>query len=73
MCAIVLTDHFKLDFLLKDLKYTREQVEDSLSNRKYDEILATYMLLSTKPIQQVMNMKSSVWQLIIVFDITLNV
>ena len=69
MCAIVLTDHFKLDFLLKDLKYTREQVEDSLSNRKYDEILATYMLLSTKPIQQVMNMKSSVWQLIIVLDI----
>ena len=34
--------------MLNDLKYTRDQVEDSLNNRKYDEIMATYMLLVAK-------------------------
>jgi len=42
------TDQTRIDILLKDLKYSREQVEDSLKNRKYDEVMATYMLLGTK-------------------------
>ena len=37
-----------LEYLLKDLKYSRDQVGDSLKNRKYDEIMATYMLLASK-------------------------
>ena len=37
-----------VDFLLKELKYAKDQVDDSLKNRKYDEIMATYMLLATK-------------------------
>lgn len=40
--------HILLEYLLKDLKYSRDQVEDSLKNRKYDEIMATYMLLAAK-------------------------
>lgn len=42
------TDQTRIDILLKDLKYSRDQVEDSLKNRKYDEVMATYMLLGTK-------------------------
>lgn len=38
----------KIEFLLKELKYSKDQVDDSLKNRKYDEIMATYMLLGTK-------------------------
>jgi hypothetical protein len=33
---------------MKELKYSKDQVEDSLKNRKYDEIMATFMLLATK-------------------------
>ena len=29
------------------MKYTRELIEDSLKNRKYDEIMATFMLLGS--------------------------
>jgi len=38
----------EIEFLLKELKYSKDQVDDSLKNRKYDEIMATYMLLATK-------------------------
>lgn len=37
---------FLKDFLSKNLRVKRDTVEDSLLNRKYDEILATYLLLS---------------------------
>jgi MAP/microtubule affinity-regulating kinase len=43
-----LNDQSRVEFLTKDLKYSRDQVEESLKNRKYDEIMATYMLLGAK-------------------------
>ena len=36
------------ELLVKELKYSREQVDDSLKNKKYDEIMATYMLLAAR-------------------------
>jgi hypothetical protein len=36
------------EILVKELKYSREQVDDSLKNKKYDEIMATYMLLAAR-------------------------
>lgn len=45
---MVVAIHTRIDFLLKELKYSKDQVDDSLKNRKYDEIMATYMLLATK-------------------------
>jgi len=35
--------------LRKNFKLERKQVEESLVNKKYDEILATYLLLSCSP------------------------
>ncbi len=43
-----LNEQSRIDFLIKELKYSKDQVDDSLKNRKYDEIMATYMLLATK-------------------------
>jgi MAP/microtubule affinity-regulating kinase len=43
-----LSDQSRIEFLTKDLKYSRDQVEESLRNRKYDEVMATYMLLAAK-------------------------
>ena len=37
-----------IETLVKELKYSREQVDDSLKNKKYDEIMATYMLLAAR-------------------------
>lgn len=45
--------------MLNDLKYTRDQVEDSLKNRKYDEVMATYMLLVAKSSKVTENKKKS--------------
>ncbi len=42
------SDPIRIEFLMKELKYSKDQVEDSLKNRKYDEIMATFMLLATK-------------------------
>jgi MAP/microtubule affinity-regulating kinase len=36
------------EFLVREMKFSRDQIEDSLKNRKYDEIMATYMLLGIK-------------------------
>jgi hypothetical protein len=40
---------------MKELKYSKDQVEDSLKNRKYDEIMATFMLLATKNSEVIIN------------------
>ncbi|RNA05452.1 serine threonine- kinase MARK2 isoform X4, partial [Brachionus plicatilis] len=43
-----MADERRVHFLLKELNYSKDQVDDSLKNRKYDEIMATYMLLGAK-------------------------
>lgn len=43
-----LTDQMRVN-LLTNLGYTKEEIEESLKNKKYDDIMANYLLLYKKP------------------------
>ena len=49
--ALDLDNEIRKEYLIKNFKYSPNQVEDSLKNRKYNEIMATYLLLTVKPIE----------------------
>jgi hypothetical protein len=40
-----------LETILRDGSYPREQIIDSLSTRKYDDVMAFYLLLGLRPIE----------------------
>ena len=42
------TDQTRVN-LLTNLGYTKEEIEDSLKNKKYDDVMANYLLLYKKP------------------------
>lgn len=41
-------DNFRIDTITRDSIYNREQVLDSLISRKYDDIMAFYLLLGIR-------------------------
>ena len=43
-----LNDSYRIDIIMRDSAYTWEQVRESLSTRKYDDIMAFYLLLGTR-------------------------
>lgn len=72
------SDQNRMDFLTRELKYSKEQVEDSLKNRKYDEVMATFMLLATKNSEvsffvfKIQNFNVKIIQEIYIFSISKN-
>lgn len=42
------TDTSRIDTIVRDSAYTREQILDSLTTRKYDDIMAFYLLLNIR-------------------------
>lgn len=40
------SDSQRIDTIVRDTTYSREQVLDSLTSRKYDDIMAFYLLLA---------------------------
>jgi len=45
-------DNYRIEMILRDGTYTREQILESLSTRKYDDILAHYLLLGLRTISE---------------------
>ncbi|CAF4410655.1 unnamed protein product [Rotaria socialis] len=41
-------DNFRIEIIIRDGNYTREQVLDSLTSRKYDDVMAYYLLLGIR-------------------------
>jgi len=41
-------DNSRVDIIIRDTNYKREQVLDSLTSRKYDDIMAFYLLLGVR-------------------------
>ena len=44
----VLNDSYRIEIIMRDSAYSREQVHDSLSLRKYDDVMAYYLLLGIR-------------------------
>ncbi|CAF0849941.1 unnamed protein product [Adineta ricciae] len=42
------SDNYRIETMLRDSSYTREQILDSLTSRKYDDIMAFYLLLGLR-------------------------
>lgn len=42
------TDNTRIELILRDTTHKREQVLDSLTARKYDDIMAFYLLLGVR-------------------------
>jgi MAP/microtubule affinity-regulating kinase len=42
------SDNNRIDIITRDSNYNREQVLDSLTSRKYDDIMAFYLLLGVR-------------------------
>ncbi len=42
------SDNHRIDIITRDSNYNREQVLDSLTSRKYDDIMAFYLLLGVR-------------------------
>ncbi|CAF0793378.1 unnamed protein product [Adineta steineri] len=45
------SDNYRIEAILRDATYSREQILDSLSTRKYDDIMAHYLLLGLRSIE----------------------
>jgi MAP/microtubule affinity-regulating kinase len=45
------SDNCRIDIITRDSNYNREQVMDSLTSRKYDDIMAFYLLLGLRIIE----------------------
>ena len=41
-------DNYRIDIIIHDSIYNREQIIDSLVSRKYDDIMAFYLLLGIR-------------------------
>lgn len=41
-------DNYRIETITRDGNYTREQVNESLNSRKYDDIMAHYLLLGLR-------------------------
>jgi MAP/microtubule affinity-regulating kinase len=41
-------DNSRVDIIIRDTNYKREQILDSLTSRKYDDIMAFYLLLGVR-------------------------
>jgi len=41
-------DNYRIEAIIRDSTYAREQILDSLSTRKYDDIMAFYLLLAMR-------------------------
>jgi len=41
-------DNYRIDIIIRDSIYNREQILDSLTSRKYDDIMAFYLLLGIR-------------------------
>ena len=42
------SDNCRVETIIRDSAYTREQIMDSLTSRKYDDIMAFYLLLGIR-------------------------
>lgn len=42
------TDTQRIDVIVRDTVHNREQIVDSLTSRKYDDIMAFYLLLAVR-------------------------
>ncbi|CAF4856839.1 unnamed protein product, partial [Rotaria magnacalcarata] len=42
------TDNYRIEAILRETNYPREQILDSLTSRKYDDIMAFYLLLGLR-------------------------
>ena len=42
------SDTVRIDTIVRDTAHTRDQVIDSLNSRKYDDIMAFYLLLAMR-------------------------
>jgi len=43
-----LNDNYRIETIIRDTNHTREQILDSLTSRKYDDIMAHYLLLAIR-------------------------
>jgi len=41
-------DNYRIEAIIRDSTYTRDQILDSLTTRKYDDIMAFYLLLAMR-------------------------
>jgi MAP/microtubule affinity-regulating kinase len=41
-------DNYRIEAIIRDSTYAREQILDSLTTRKYDDIMAFYLLLAMR-------------------------
>jgi MAP/microtubule affinity-regulating kinase len=41
-------DNYRIEAIIRDSAHTREQILDSLTTRKYDDIMAFYLLLAMR-------------------------
>jgi len=42
------SDNYRIEIIMRDSIYNRDQILDSLSSRKYDDIMAFYLLLGVR-------------------------
>lgn len=42
------SDNYRIEIITRDGAYTRDQVVESLTSRKYDDIMAHYLLLGLR-------------------------